>query len=518
MNSSQASRPVAVPLMKYKLLFAFLLLSFSKVWAQSSVTQLIHNIWVIDGTGTTARKAAVRIQGNKIIAVGALKPLPGEVLVDGGGKTLTPGFIDTHSHLQGSLRTKPEAIAALNQGVTTIVSGQDGEGSWIDSLRSRLLLQTIAVNIATYTGQTTLRETVMGEKELHRKATAAEIKQMTALLEKEMQKGSLGLSTGLEYDGAFFSSKEEVVALARVAATYKGRYTSHIRSEDVNLKEAIEEIIAIGREAQLPVQVSHIKIALKDDWGKAPELLARLEQARKEGIDITADCYPYDFWNSTLKVLFPKTDYTNKESAQFAVDHTFDPNESILFRYAPNPAYKGKTIAAIAAMRKETAAETLISLIAEAEAYRKNNPGVTGVETIMGKSMVEADVMKLLAWQHTNICSDGSIGGHPRAFGSFTRVLGRYVREKKIMTLEEAVRKMTLLAAQHVGIANRGKIAPGYFADLVLLDPATVQDRSSIQEPGALSDGIEKVWVNGQMVYQNKESTKVYPGTFISRK
>ncbi len=518
MNSSQASRPDAVLLMKYKLLFAFLLLSFSKVWAQSSATQLIHNIWLIDGTGTTARKAAVRIQGNKIIAVGTLKPLPGEVLVDGQGKTLTPGFIDTHSHLQGSLRTKPEAIAALNQGVTTIVSGQDGEGSWIDSLRSRLSSQTIAVNIATYTGQTTLRETVMGEKELHRKATAAEIKQMRALLEKEMQKGSLGLSTGLEYDGAFFSSKEEVVALAKVAAKYKGRYTSHIRSEDVNLKEAIEEIITIGREAKLPVQVSHIKIALKDDWGKAPQLLARLEQARKEGIDITADCYPYDFWNSTLKVLFPKTDYTNKESAQFAVDHTFDPNESILFRYAPNPAYAGKTITAIAAMRNETAAETLISLIAEAETYRKNNPGATAIQTIMGKSMIEEDVMKLLAWQHTNICSDGSIGGHPRAFGSFTRVLGRYVREKKIMTLEEAVRKMTLLAAQHIGIANRGKIAPGYFADLVLLDPATVQDRSSIQEPGALSDGIEKVWVNGKLVYQNKESTKVYPGTFISRK
>lgn len=518
MNSRQAPRPVAVRPMKYKLLFAFLLFCFLNAPAQTTVTQLIHNIWVVDGTGTAAKKAAVRIQGNRIIAVGALKPLPGEVLVDGQGKTLTPGFIDTHSHLQGSLRTQPQAIAALNQGVTTIVSGQDGEGSWIDSLRGKLLSQTIAVNIATYTGQTLLRETVMGEKELHRQATPAEIKKMTALLEKEMQKGSLGLSTGLEYDGAFFSAKEEVVALARMAAKYQGRYTSHIRSEDVHLKEAIEEIIAIGKEARLPVQVSHIKIALKDDWGKAPELLARLEKARKEGIDITADCYPYDFWNSTLKVLFPKTDYTNKESAQFAVDHTFDPNESILFRYAPDPAYKGKTIAAIAALRKETAAETLISLIAAAEVYRKNNPGATGVETIMGKSMVEADVMKLLAWQHTNICSDGSIGGHPRAFGSFTRVLGRYVREKKIMTLEEAVYKMTSLAAQHIGISKRGKIAPGYFADLVLLDPATVQDRSSIQEPAALSEGIEKVWVNGQLVYQQKKSTGVYPGTFISRK
>lgn len=508
--------------MKYLLLLSFFMVSMLRLTATEKeakpVSQLIYNVWVIDGTGAAAQKASVRIQNKKIIAVGALKPLPGELLIDGKGRTLTPGFIDTHSHLLGSFRSQPEALAALNQGVTLIVAGQDGESHPIDSIRSQLKAQSVAVNIATYTGQTSLREEVMGEKELHRKASPEEIQKMCVLLAQEMQKGSLGLSTGLEYDGAFFSEKDELVALAKTAAKYGGRYTSHIRSEDVQLKQAIEEIILIGREAKLPVQVSHIKIALKDDWGKAQDLLARLEKARAEGIDITADCYPYDFWNSTLKVLFPKTDYNNLQSAAFAVEHTFDPNGSILFRYAPNPRYKGRTIADIAAMRHETPAQTLVSLIAEAEAYKKEHPGITGVETIMGKSMVDEDVRSLLAWQHTNICSDGSIGGHPRAFGSFTRVLGHYVREKKLLSMEEAVRKMTLLAAEHIGVANRGKIAPGYFADLVLLDPATVKDRSSIQDPAALSDGIERVWVNGEMVYQNKQSTRRYPGMFIERK
>lgn len=485
---------------------------------EKTKSQLITNVWVIDGTGAPAKKMAVRIQGGKIVAVGNLKPNTGEDLIDGGGKTLTPGFIDTHSHLQGSFRTKPEAVAALNQGVTTIVAGQDGESSWIDSLRVFLKKQTIAVNMATYTGQTLLREKVMGENEMHRAATSDEIARMCVLLREEMKKGSLGLSTGLEYAGAYFSQRDELMALSKIAALYKGRYMSHIRSEDVAMKEAIEEIIDIGREAKLPVQVSHIKIALKDDWGKADQLIARLEKARKEGIDITADCYPYDFWNSTLKVLFPKTDYANPESAAYAVEHTFDPAASILVRFAPNPLYKGKTISAIAAMRNETPAQTLIGLIAEAEAFRKKYPDTTGVETIMGKSMIEEDISKLLAWKHTNICSDGSIGGHPRAFGSFTRVLGYYVRERKIVSLPEAIHKMTLQAAQQIGIVGRGKIAPGYYADLVLLDPETVKDKASIQDPSALSDGIVKVWVNGMLVYHDKQSAHQYPGMFITRK
>jgi len=264
------------------------------------------------------------------------------------------------------------------------------------------------------------------------------------------------------------------------------------------------------------VQISHIKIALKDDWETASELLSQLQNARDEGIDITADCYPYDFWNSTLRVLFPKKDFTSLDGAKFATDHLFDAEGSVLVRFSAEPSYAGKTIAAIAKLRNETPAQTLLYLIATAEAYEKTHPG-EDAETIMGKSMSDDDVSKFLSWQHTNICSDGAIGGHPRAFGAFTRVLGNYVRDKNIMSLETAINKMTALSAEHVGIKDRGIIADGYYADLVLFDPAIVKDNSSIEDPKALSDGILKVWVNGVLVYDNKQSTQKFPGVFIER-
>lgn len=479
-------------------------------------TQLITNVLVIDGTGTAARKASVRIEGNKIVEVGDLMAFPGEEKIDGGGKVLAPGFIDSHSHIGSSLDAYPDALACVSQGVTTIVSGQDGDGYYIDSIKAGIQRKPIAINVAAYTGQTMLRELVM-KKPLTRPSTDEELAKMEKILKAEMQKGSLGLSTGLEYEGAYFSTRNEVLQLAKVVAAEKGRYISHIRSEDVAEADALDEIIAIGREAKLPVQISHIKVALKDDWGRSSNILAQLQQARSEGIDITADCYPYDYWHSTLRVLFPKTDYTNPLSAQYAVDHTFDPTQSVLVRFAANTSYAGKTISEIAALRNEQPAQTIMGLIAEAGAYEKAHPDVKGLEGIMGKSMIDADVINFLAWPNTNICSDGSNGGHPRGYGSFTRVLGYYVREKKIMSLETAIQKMTSLSAEHTGIKNRGLIAAGYFADLVLFDPVTVKDNADIKNSKALSTGIEKVWVNGVCVFENSQSTKKYPGVFVSR-
>jgi len=360
---------------------------------------------------------------------------------------------------------------------------------------------------------------VLGDHDLFRTALPAEVEKMKVLLKKEMEKGSLGLSTGLEYESAFFCNRDEVIELAKTAAEYKGRYISHVRSEDIHLDEAIEEIIDIGRLTGIPVQVSHIKIAKRDNWGKAPELLARLQQAREEGIDITADCYPYNFWNSTLRVLFPNRDYTNPASAEFAVQQLFDPAQSVLVRFAPEKSYAGKTISEVAAMRKETPAQTLMNLIAIAEDFEAKHPDYNdGIETIMGKSMDDADVAHFLAWPYTNICSDGSSGGHPRGHGAFTRVLGRYVREQKIMPLETAVFKMTGLAAEHLGITDRGTIVPGNYADLVLFNPETVIDNANIGNAKALSTGIERVWINGTIVYQNQQPTGKYPGMLIKRK
>lgn len=482
-------------------------------------TQLIQNVQLIDGTGLPARREDVRLRDDKIWETGALSAFPGEQVVDGKGLTLAPGFIDSHSHHFGGLSDVPEAIPTVNQGITTIVIGQDGSSYDMDTLAVRMQARPVAVNVATYTGQSTLRSAVMGEKDLFRTATPAEVSQMKTLLEKEMEKGSLGLSTGLEYESAFFSNRNEVIELAKTAAQYKGRYISHVRSEDINLDEAIEEIIDIGRVTHIPVQVSHIKIAKRDNWGKAPELLARLQQAREEGIDITADCYPYDFWNSTLRVLFPNRDYTNPASAEFAVQQLFDPSKSVLVRFAPEKSYVGKTVSEVAAMRKETPAQTLMNLVAIAAEFEEKHPDYSdGVETIMGKSMDEADVASFLTWPYTNICSDGSSGGHPRGHGSFTRVLGRYVREQKIMPLETAVFKMTGLAAEHLGITDRGTIVPGNYADLVLFNPETVIDNANIGNAKALSTGIERVWINGSTVYKNQQPTGQYPGVLIRRK
>lgn len=480
-------------------------------------TMLIKNVQLIDGTGTASRNAAVRIEGKRIIAVGNLQPLAGEGVIDGEGKILAPGFIDSHSHLGGSLTKYPEAMAALNQGITTIISGQDGSSDPVDSIIAKIKRTGVAINLATYTGHTTIREKILGESQLSRPATGEELQKIKTLLQEDLKKGSLGLSTGLEYEGAFYSNRHEVIELAKVAAEEKGKYISHIRSEDISMSDAIDEIISIGREAKIPVQISHIKIALKDDWKTAPKLIAALQKARTQGIDITADCYPYNFWNSTLRVLFPKKDFNSLEAATYATEHLFDPEGSVLVRFAPDSNYKGKTIAAIAKMRNETAAQTLLYLVATAESYEKQYPDAGGVEAIMGKSMTEEDIVAFLQWPHTNICSDGANGGHPRGYGSFTRVLSHYVKEKKIMSWEEAIYKMTGLAAEHTGIRNRGIIAAGYFADLVLIDPVTIKDNAGIKDPKALSDGIVKVWVNGVLVYAEKKSQQQYPGEFIAK-
>ncbi len=497
---------------------AFAIPLFQGLAVTLPATRLITHVRLIDGTGVPARNTSVRIRGDRILAVSQeLSAFPGEPVTDGGGMVLAPGFIDTHSHMEGSLQQYPEALGDLSQGVTTIVAGQDGESDPMDSLQKKILARPPAINVASYTGHTTLREAVLGNSQLSRPASDSEITRMKGALQEELRKGSLGLSTGLEYAGAYFSSRHEVLELAKAAAACKGRYISHMRSEDINFQEALEEIIAIGREAKIPVQISHFKIALKDDWGSANLVLSRLEAARQQGVDITADCYPYDYWSSTLRVLFPKTDYSNPLSASFAVEHTFDPAHSYLSRFKPNQAYVLKSITEISALRHETIPVTLMGLISEAEQYEKKNPDSSGVETIMAKSMLEDDVMQFLSWANTNICSDGSNGGHPRGYGSFTRVLGRYVRQQKIMSLETAIHKMTALAAEHVGLSMRGVVAPGYYADLVLFDPGQVQDLADIHNSKALSEGILKVWVNGGLVYSDKKPTGLYTGMLLLR-
>jgi N-acyl-D-amino-acid deacylase len=355
----------------------------------------------------------------------------------------------------------------------------------------------------------------MGE-DFKRVATPAEVDRMKAMLASEMQAGAIGLSSGLEYDPGIYSDPSEVIALARVAASFGGRYISHIRSEDYAFWKAIDEIITIGRQAKLPVQISHTKLAMRDLWGHADSLVRILDAARKSGVDITADVYPYLYWHSTLTVLFPKRDFENRTSAEFALTQTSTPGGLLLGHYEPNPSYAGKTVAEISKLRGTDSITTLIDLIRDSEAMRKRTGHSS--ESVIGTSMVEPDVELIMKWPYTNLSTDGSLDGpHPRGYGAFPRFLRRYVRERKVMPLEEAVHRMTSLAAEHMGIKDRGRITPGMFADLVLFDPATVIDRATPAEPHLVSVGIARVWVNGAEVFADGKTTTARPGKVIRR-
>ncbi len=481
-----------------------------------AATLRIVNARLIDGTGAPARPGSLRIAGDRIVAVGDLEPLPGEAVFDAKGLVLAPGFIDTHSHAASDLLEIPEALGAVSQGITTVVGGQDGGSSHpLSDFFASLEKAPAAVNVASYAGHGTLREKVLGN-DFRRTATADEIAAMSRLLERDMEAGALGLSSGLEYDPGIYSARGELIDLARVAARHGGRYISHIRSEDRTFWEAIDEILAIGREAKLPVQISHVKLAMQNLWGQAPRLLDLLAAARTQGIDVTADIYPYLYWHSSLTVLFPNRDFENLDVARQVLAEIAPPEGLLLGRYLPNPAYPGRTVADIAKERGEAPEVTLVALIRDAEALRRQ--GKEGVESVIATSMIDGDLDQLLAWPHTNLCTDGELDGrHPRGFGSYPRVLGRYVRERGVLDLEEAVHKMTALAADHVGIKDRGRLVPGAFADLVLFDPATVIDRATTTDPHALSAGIERVWVNGQTVYAGGATSGLRPGRVLRR-
>jgi N-acyl-D-amino-acid deacylase len=478
---------------------------------------LISNVEIIDGSGTPAFAGSVRIHDGLIADIGDLEPCEGENVVDGGGQTLAPGFIDTHSHADRDIFGYPEALPVISQGITTIIVGQDGRSPYpLSEFFSKLEEAPATVNVASYVGHNTLRHRVLGE-EYQRISTADEIETMKAMLSSELEGGALGLSTGLEYDPGIYSETSEVLALAQLTADAGGRYISHIRSEDRWSEDAIDEIILIGRETGMPVQVSHIKLAMKRLWGTAPDVIARLDAARAEGIEITADIYPYEYWQSTIMVLLPERDPTDREAIAEVLDQLAPPDGIWLTRYPSNPEYVGKTLTEIAAILEVDAITAFSQIASESERVRLEM-GDRQAGTIIGTSMESSDIGELMTWPETNICTDGGIVNlHPRSAGSFPRVLGRYVREQNLMSLETAVHKMTGLTASHMGFTDRGLIRQGAVADLVLFDPDTVIDNATPLAPKELSDGITSVWVSGELVFADGAATDARPGQVIRR-
>jgi N-acyl-D-amino-acid deacylase len=406
-------------------------------------------------------------------------------------------------------------MAVLSQGITTVIVGQDGSSdipvaSYLEKLQSG-----VPVNVASYVGHGSVRSRVMGA-DFKRKATDAEVAKMREIVTQEMAAGALGLSSGLEYDPGIYSSREEVRALAKVAGDAGGRYISHIRSEDRAFWDAIDEIIEIGRINRMPVQVSHMKLAMTSIWGKADSLISLLDRSRAAGVNITADVYPYRFWQSGLTVLFPERNFSDRAAAEFALREVAQPDSITLTNYGANRDYNGKTVGDVARLRGTDPATTLIALIRESEQARA--AGKPAGQTIIATSMVEPDIERIIKWPFANICTDGELEGrHPRGYGSFTRVLGHYVRERHVVGMAEAIRKMTSLAADNVGLRNRGRIVAGGFADLVLFDTATIADRATPAEPQAPSVGIRAVWVNGVKAFDNAAPTGSKSGRPIRR-
>jgi N-acyl-D-amino-acid deacylase len=482
------------------------------VAAEAPKSLLIRNVILVDGTGGVPYAGAVRIAEGRIVAVGrTLPPLPGEATHDGQGQVLAPGFVDTHSHHDGGLFEKPTADELLSQGVTTIVVGQDGFSEFpLSALWERMVRQPVAVNVASYSGHNTLRDEVLG-KDYKRASTPDEVARMAQMLDADMRDGAIGLSSGLGYDPGIYAAIDEIVQLGKVTAPYGGRYISHIRSENVKLWESIDELLTVGREAGIPVQLSHAKLSMVSLWGQAPKLIAKLDAARAAGIDATLDIYPYEYWQSTMTVALPERNFDDVAAARFVLTQVIKPEGIRFTTYDADPSIVGKTLAQVTAERKADPAELYLQLIRDALAKNAE-------ETIIGTSMSSEDIGTMMRWPHANICSDGSTNGsHPRGAGSYARVLAKYVREDRVLSVEGAVHRMSGLAAGHMGFEDRGYLRSGLVADLVLFDPRTIQDHATVDTPGKLATGVSAVWVNGVLVWAAEKATGALSGLPLRR-
>lgn len=474
--------------------------------ASSDKTALvIKNAVIIDGSGRAGFFGDVRIKNGKIVRVGAVKASSKDDLIDARGKILAPGFIDIHNHSESGLVAEGAAANQVSQGITTILVGPDGGGPFPLEEYFAKLSGKIAPNVGAFVGHATLREQVMNG-DYARPATPAEIEKMSELLTRAMEQGAFGLSSGLEYDTGFSASTEELIALARVAAKFGGIYMTHMRDEEEGMLDALREAVRIGREAKIPVQISHIKMGNRNVWGKSAEAISLIAAERRAGLDITADAYPYTAWASTITVLVPSRKHEDRAEVETSLRNVGGADKVLITSCAAHRDYEGKTLEEIAGIENVSPVDVYIRIVRD------------GGAGVVCNSMNEADVKAFYQQPWVMVSSDGGIGSrHPRGTGTFTRVLGRFVRENSWLTLEEAVRKMSAFPAQRLRLKDRGLIKAGRRADLVLFDKDKVIDRATFGEPQNLSEGIETVFVNGVKVWESGKVTGNLPGMILRR-
>lgn len=497
---------------------------------------VIKNGRVVDGTGNPWVYADVAIQNGRIVQVGVVPAADAKRTIDATGLIVAPGFIDVHTHVEGSLEVQPGAPNFIYDGVTTMITGNCGGSSanlrtFFDTLR----MQGISVNLGSLIGHNTVRMRVM--KMAFREPTAREQTEMEALVEQAMKDGAVGLSTGLIYTPGTYARTPEVVNLAKMASRYGGVYASHIRNEGQNVKQAIEEAIQISREAKIPVEISHFKVASKPLWGKSTETVELVEAARREGLDVTVDQYPYTASSTSLESIVPSWALADGDSA--VLNRFRDPvtrakirtemldglarnlrknyDYAVVASYKPDTTFNGLSISAInEKMGRKRSAATEADLIMEL----MERAQLKRIQMVY-HTMSETDVETILRYPNTMIASDAGVAKlgvgmpHPRAYGTNARVLGRYVRERHVIPLEEAIRRMTSLPAQRFRLQDRGLLRPGYAADIVLFDEKAVSDKATYDLPHAYTTGISWVLVNGTPVVENNQHTGKRPGQVL---
>lgn len=523
-------------LMQHRYFILILLLFSAHFVSAQSYDLVIKNGRVVDGTGNPWVYADVAVQNGRIVQIGTIDASQAKRTIDARGLIVAPGFIDVHAHVEGSLEAQPGAPNFIYDGVTTVITGNCGGSSsnlrtYFDSLR----LQGVSINVGSLIGHNTVRMKVM--KMAFREPTSREQAEMEALVEQAMKDGAVGLSTGLIYTPGTYARTPEVVNLAKKASSYGGVYASHIRNEGQNVKQAIEEAIQISREAKIPVEISHFKVASKPLWGKSTETVELVEAARREGLDVTVDQYPYTASSTSLESIIPSWALADGDSAVLARFHdpasrtkirsemldglkkNLRPNYeyAVVSSFKPDTTFNGLSISKInQKLGRKNSAETEADLIMDLMEQAK----LKRIQMVY-HTMSETDVETILRYPNTMVASDAGVAKlgsgmpHPRAYGTNARVLGRYVRERHVIPLEEAIRRMTSLPAQRFHLADRGLLRPGYAADIVLFDEKTVSDRATYEQPHVYTTGISWVLVNGTPVVENNKHTDQRPGQIL---